>query len=1267
MKRSSSTAISLASLLVFVIPLLNCDRAEAATLIVTRAADDGPGSLRQTILNAASGDTINFSLPAGTTVITLTSDQLLINKNLTISGPGAGLLRVQRSMAGGTPNFRIFGIGSGNVTISGLTIANGSGNGGGIFSQSSGNVAVAGCFISGNSAGTGGTGGGIFSAGAAMTITSSTISGNSNPDSEGGGISTYPGSMTTIINSTISGNTAGYGAGGIDNYGMLAITNSTISGNSTNQNGGGGIRNESVGTVVARNTIIAKNTSPSANTDFQGTLTSQGYNLIGNTSGTTITGDTTGNQLNVDPLLGPLQDNGGPTFTQALMFGRPATDKGSSGGYAVDQRGFTRPVDSPGIPNAVGGDGSDIGAFEDQNICENQIVTNNNDSGAGSLRDAIANVCTGGTITFASSVVSPINLTSDQLVIDKDLTISGPGANLLSVQRSTAGGTPTFRIFRIYKTDSNGNAVNINVTLSGLTISNGSPNGAVHVGGAINTACTLTIMGCIITNNTASSFGGGIYNSDGWTVNVTNSTISGNTASGVGGGIENGGTGTVSLTNCTVSGNSSSGAGGGIENSGGGIVNVTSSTIHGNTSTGSTGGGIANDALNSGATLSLINSTVAGNSASSSGGGIFNATGATVNAKNTIIGTNTATSAGPDFNGTLASQGYNLIGNTGGTTITGTTTGNQLNVNPMLGPLQENGGSTYTRALLSGSPAIDKGSSSGISTDQRGFTRPIDTPVIPNATSGDGSDIGAFEVQGDQLPGCGNTVVTNNNDSGSGSLRFIATNVCAGETITFASSVVSPIKLASELLLNKALTIQGPGANVLTVQRDDTLSAKFRVFHLTANGQVAISGLTISRGNGGIYNEGSSVTVIGCAISGNYSGAENGFGGGILTGGTLNVIGSTISGNGALNGGGGIAHLGLANITNSTISGNFASGGSPQRGGGILSQGPLNLINCTVASNSSISGGGVYNGATFISSRNTIIAKNTASTAGPDFYGALTSQDFNFIGNNSGATITPTQSSDQIGTAGSPIDPLLGPLQNNGGPTSTLALLAGSRAIDKGGSATDTVTSNPITIDQRGFSRPYDDPSVPNATGGNGSDIGAVEVVPTLTPSSVVSRKIHGSAGSFDISLPLTGSPGVECRSGGATSDYQVIFTFASPVNFGSVAVTEGAGTVNGTGGNGTASVAVNLTGVTNAQRITVTLFSVNNGTSMGDISVPMAVLIGDTNGNGTVNSSDVSQTKLQSGQAVTSSNFREDVNPNGTINSSDVSLVKLRSGTALP
>ena len=145
------------------------------------------------------------------------------------------------------------------------------------------------------------------------------------------------------------------------------------------------------------------------------------------------------------------------------------------------------------------------------------------------------------------------------------------------------------------------------------------------------------------------------------------------------------------------------------------------------------------------------------------------------------------------------------------------------------------------------------------------------------------------------------------------------------------------------------------------------------------------------------------------------------------------------------------------------------------------------------------------------------------------------------------------------------------------------------------------------------------------------------------------------------------GNPGVECRSGGASNDYQVVFTFPSAVTFTNAAVTAGAGSVSSSSGSGTTTVTVNLTGVTNAQKIMVTLQGASDGTNTGDLSVPMGVLLGDVNGNGSVNSTDISQTKLQSGQAVTNANFREDVNANGSINATDVSSVKLKSGTSLP
>jgi hypothetical protein len=178
---------------------------------------------------------------------------------------------------------------------------------------------------------------------------------------------------------------------------------------------------------------------------------------------------------------------------------------------------------------------------------------------------------------------------------------------------------------------------------------------------------------------------------------------------------------------------------------------------------------------------------------------------------------------------------------------------------------------------------------------------------------------------------------------------------------------------------------------------------------------------------------------------------------------------------------------------------------------------------------------------------------------------------------------------------------------------------------------------------------------------------GAVRLTPSSPiPQSAFSRKTHGAAGTFDVPLPLSGNVGVEGRSGGATNDYQMIVNFANTVMVESVAVTSGTGSVGGFSLSGS-QVTVNLTSVTNVQRITVTLHNVNDGTSTGDVPVSMGVLVGDVNGNAVVNSSDIALTKAQAGQPVTMSNFREDVNASGTISSTDVAIVKSDVGTALP
>jgi uncharacterized protein (TIGR02597 family) len=176
-----------------------------------------------------------------------------------------------------------------------------------------------------------------------------------------------------------------------------------------------------------------------------------------------------------------------------------------------------------------------------------------------------------------------------------------------------------------------------------------------------------------------------------------------------------------------------------------------------------------------------------------------------------------------------------------------------------------------------------------------------------------------------------------------------------------------------------------------------------------------------------------------------------------------------------------------------------------------------------------------------------------------------------------------------------------------------------------------------------------------------------------VTAIGAVSRKSHGGVpGSpFDIPLPLIGTPGVECRTVGQTPagagvDYQIVFTFPTAVSF-SGASSSPQNVVVSSSGNNTTNPTVNLTGVINAQRITVTLLNVNDGTNTNDVGVRVGFLIGDTTADGSVNSADIGQTKSQSGHAVTTSNFREDVTADGSINSADIGLVKSKSGTALP
>jgi hypothetical protein len=186
------------------------------------------------------------------------------------------------------------------------------------------------------------------------------------------------------------------------------------------------------------------------------------------------------------------------------------------------------------------------------------------------------------------------------------------------------------------------------------------------------------------------------------------------------------------------------------------------------------------------------------------------------------------------------------------------------------------------------------------------------------------------------------------------------------------------------------------------------------------------------------------------------------------------------------------------------------------------------------------------------------------------------------------------------------------------------------------------------------------------ATFNSEEDIYYVRVFPQVpVPQSAVSRKTHGGAGTFDINLPLSGNPGIECRAGsGPNADqHQLIVTFANPVTDTGVAVSSRDGLATATQSVNGGTVTINLLNVRNGQTIVVTLANVNDGSRFGNVAIPMTILLGDTTGNGSVNASDVSQVKVQSGQLVTNTNFRTDVTANGSINASDVGLVKSQSG----
>lgn len=777
------------------------------------------------------------------------------------------------------------------------------------------------------------------------------------------------------------------------------------------------------------------------------------------------------------------------------------------------------------------------------------------------LRDALFAANSGDVINFEPSLFTAgpgtITLNQGRLLVATDLTISGPGASLLTINANHAS--------RVLNVSDGGDRSDKSVTLSGLTISGGSFDHTAlgsALGGGIFNDEILTIQNCTITDNT-SGIGGGIFN--GGVLTVRNSTISGNEATAHdldgegGGGIAN--NATLTVENCTISGNLADGHGGGIRNRSG--LLVQNSTISGNLAN-DDGGGIWNSG-----TVIVRSSTVTQNHAnndninSGRGGGIFIEPGVVspmVTLENTIVAQNfkgSDAAIADDINGDPvdASSRNNLIGTGGSGDLINGMNDNRVGVaDPGLGPLASNGGPTQTHALLPGSPAIDAGNNSLApgSADQRG------TPFL--RTAGGVADIGAFEAQ------TLNLVVDTDVDEDDGDIRpgdlslreaLNLTNANPGpDTISFASFFNDPRRprvitlVLGQLGIRDDLTLTGPASGV--VINGNNASRVFDVSDFSATVKtVTMSGMIISAGNagnsfgGGILNR-ENLAVLNCTISGNFAGT---LGGGIYNTdtGTLTVRTSTLSSNTAGKGGG-IANDGTSTVQRCTLNANQTTGDDDTGGGGgIFNAGTLTVQNSTLSGNHTAdAGGGIFSAGTLFVQNCTIVLNHTNRDGGPgivdqplDHGGGIAIRGSAIIHNTivdnnlfflatdeifpddvfllpgagpvSGANnlIGATNGGFTNGANGNQVgefDPKLGPLANNGGPTETHALLPGSPAFNAGNNAQAAGST-----DQHG---------VPRIAGGQ-VDIGAVEQVAVLAGGDLL---IFGSAGDDDILVERNGT-----------------------------------------------------------------------------------------------------------------------------------------------
>ncbi|WP_395736869.1 beta strand repeat-containing protein [Prosthecobacter sp.] len=754
-------------------------------ITVSSTSDSGAGSLRQALLDAASHagpDTI--SLPAGFSGAVTLSSHIMVSdpQGVTIDATAIpGGLTVQGGGAAGSN--RLFYVAAGSsLTLRRVVLTQG---GGSNFTESGAAVYCAGalslfeCTLSGNAAPLAAAGGVYLFGTATLTATNSTFSNNS---AEGGGaLNVFPGCTAQLTRCTLSGNTAAtyltpggvyaVGVGGaIANSGSLTLTHCTVaankalplmSGGSYVGGNGGGIFN--AGLLTLEDTIIAANTSsPVAGADIEcsatvsSTITRIGLNIVQAPVIGAYASAGAGVMMMADPLLSPLASNGGVTQTMMPKFGSPAINSAGTGITTADQRGCL--IVSSADIGAV--EVSIINPSPDQNAPSARLPEFAWTGPAGASFQVYLGTVSGsltaiGSPTTLSALTSPLPCTRGTTCLWRvDATVNGvtfrgpehafiPAAPVVTNGASTGTGTLSQAFADAASAEYPGadtitfsasftGTVSVSSEISfadsgGVTLDGSSTSTPVIIDGVTNTNrilnlstgsrltlknLTFTRGGGVSSINTGN--GGAIYNLG--TLIVTGCTFTKNTAVNLGGAFVNGAAGDATFTSCTFYDNQQTAGGG----SGGGVLNCASTatrltlihcTLTGNTAAGSAGGGAIRNRLTP-AAFTIANCIIAGNTITGSG-----ATGTDINNTNTI-----------NF------VGVNLIP----TAVAGTLDTSQGSINtaaPQLAPFGSYGGPTKTIALLPASPARNAAAvlSPAITQDQRGF------PLVGQP------DIGAYE------------------------------------------------------------------------------------------------------------------------------------------------------------------------------------------------------------------------------------------------------------------------------------------------------------------------------------------------------------------------------------------------------------------------------------------------------------------------------------------------------------------------------------------